>query len=327
MLICASDDRTCAQLQQYIRHSSDWLLNRLYVRTIGKRDSAAFELDSDKKDKGWPKRGAKGKEPAQKKTTKSTNGKKRPSLTLTQMMGKEEINEAAVMGSSGDEDDVMKEGEGEEEELKLDLSSDAYYGVLKEPLTVIHPLKGLTDPHSLTRVLHEMEPSFVVLYDAELSFVRQLEIYKASRPGKPLRVYFLIYGGSTEEQKYLTALSKEKKAFEHLIRSEPVVQFFSSQSNLGGEMSPSHIQVCFSSGKRLLWSSQRRGKGEKTPTWTLQEIWSRPMPPPTPAKQASQFQSCSDFFKFPTQTPFGLVDHVSDYFSASCLITRRPGTT
>ncbi|GAA6219934.1 DNA repair endonuclease XPF [Lates japonicus] len=224
VLICASDDRTCAQLQQYIRHGSDWLLNRLYTRTIGKQDSAAaaaFELDSQKKGKGWPKKGAKGKEPAQKKNTKSTKIKSRPSLTLTQMVGKEETNEAAVMGSSGDEEDeLMEEDEGEEEQLKLDLSSDAYYGVLKEPLTVIHPLKGCTDPHSLTRVLHEVEPSFVVLYDAEVSFVRQLEIYKASRPGKALRVYFLIYGGSTEEQKYLTTLSKEKKAFEHLIREK-----------------------------------------------------------------------------------------------------------
>ncbi|XP_038592075.1 DNA repair endonuclease XPF [Micropterus salmoides] len=219
VLICASDDRTCAQLQQYIRHGSEWLLNRLYARTIAKRDSAAaaaFDLDLHKKGKGWPKKGAKGKEPAQKKNPKS---KKRPSLTLTQMMGKNE-GDAAMMGSSGDEDDMMDEDVGEEEQLKLDLSSDAYYGILKEPLTVIHPLKGLTDPHSLTRVLHEVEPSFVVLYDAELSFVRQLEIHKASRPGKPLRVYFLIYGGSTEEQKYLTALSKEKKAFEHLIREK-----------------------------------------------------------------------------------------------------------
>ncbi|PNI23484.1 ERCC4 isoform 8, partial [Pan troglodytes] len=33
------------------------------------------------------------------------------------------------------------------------------------------------------------------------------------------RVYFLIYGGSTEEQRYLTALRKEKEAFEKLIRS------------------------------------------------------------------------------------------------------------
>lgn len=221
VLICASDDRTCAQLQQYIKHGSDWLLNRLYARTVGKRDSATsagFELDLDQKNKDRTNKGQKRKESEQKKRTKSIKSKKRPSLTLTQMMGKEEPAGGAVMGSSGDEDE--EDGE-EEEELELELSSDAYYGVLKEPLTVIHPLKGLTDPHSLTRVLHEVEPSFVVLYDAELSFVRQLEIYKACRPGKPLRVYFLIYGGSTEEQKYLTALSKEKKAFEHLIRSEP----------------------------------------------------------------------------------------------------------
>uniref|UniRef100_A0AAQ5Z304 DNA repair endonuclease XPF n=1 Tax=Amphiprion ocellaris TaxID=80972 RepID=A0AAQ5Z304_AMPOC len=223
VLICASDDRTCAQLQQCIKHGSDWLLNRLYTRTIGKRDSAAvaaLELDLEKRGKGRVKKVSKGKEPAQKKNTKTTKTKSRPSLTLTQMVGKQETGEAAVMGSSGDEDELMEEHEGEEEQLKLDLSSDDYYGILKEPLTVIHPLKGCTDPHSLTRVLHEVEPSFVVLYDAELSFVRQLEIYKANRPGKTLRVYFLIYGGSTEEQKYLTALSKEKKAFEHLIREK-----------------------------------------------------------------------------------------------------------
>ena len=228
VLICASDDRTCAQLQQYIRRGSDWLLNRLYARTIGKRDpaaAAALDLDSHKKGNGWPKRGTKGKEPAQRKNTKSTKSKSRPSLTLTQMVGKGEAAEAAAMGSSGDEEELTEDEEDEEEQLKLDLSSDAYYGVLKEPLTVIHPLKGCTDPHSLTRVLHEVEPSFVVLYDAEVSFVRQLEIYKATRPGKALRVYFLIYGGSTEEQKYLTALSKEKKAFEHLIRSEECLYF------------------------------------------------------------------------------------------------------
>lgn len=217
VLICASDDRTCAQLQQYIRHGSDGLLHRLYARTIGKRDSAAaaMEVAVHKKGKGGLKKGAKGKETAQKK--RATKNQSRPSLTLTQMMGKEEV------GGSGDEDCLMEEEEEEEEQMKLDLSSDAYYGILKEPLTVIHPLKGCTDPHSLTRVLHEVEPSFVVLYDAELSFVRQLEVYKAMRPGKPLRVYFLIYGGSTEEQKYLTALSKEKKAFEHLIRSGGVL--------------------------------------------------------------------------------------------------------
>ena len=86
-------------------------------------------------------------------------------------------------GSSGDEG----LWEDEDERLELDLPSDCYYGVVREPLTVIHPLRGCADPYSLTRVLHEVEPSFVVLYDAELSFVRQLEVYKANRAGKSLR--------------------------------------------------------------------------------------------------------------------------------------------
>uniref|UniRef100_A0A8C7F6G4 DNA repair endonuclease XPF n=1 Tax=Oncorhynchus kisutch TaxID=8019 RepID=A0A8C7F6G4_ONCKI len=223
ILICASDDRTCAQLHEYISRGSDSLLNRLYARTIGKRD-ALFDPDAHKQQgQSWarkqqPEKETKGKKAKGKAGTRTNSkSKKRPSLTLTQMVGNREGDEGEVMGSSGDEGGLL---EKEEEELKLDLSSDAYYGVLKEPLTVIHPLRGCTDPYSLTRVLHEVEPSFVVLYDAELSFVRQLEIYKASRPGKPLRVYFLIYGGSTEEQRYLTGLAKEKQAFEHLIREK-----------------------------------------------------------------------------------------------------------
>lgn len=47
-------------------------------------------------------------------------------------------------------------------------------------------------------------------------------MYKASTPGKPLRVYFLMYTGSVEEQRYLTTLRKEKEAFEHLISEKSV---------------------------------------------------------------------------------------------------------
>ncbi|KAM6951362.1 DNA repair endonuclease XPF [Aplochiton taeniatus] len=220
VLICASDDRTCAQLQEYVRRGGEALLGRLYARTLGKRDAAAaaaVQLDFHRQGKGWSKRlPAKGKAKGGKPTAK----KGKPPLTLTQMVGTGERDEEGNMGRSGEEDVVM---EVEDKEVQLDLSSDAYYGVVKEPLTVIHPLRGCTDPYSLTRVLHEVEPGFVVLYDAELSFVRQLEIYKACRPGKALRVYFLVYGGSTEEQRYLTTLSREKKAFEHLIREKAMM--------------------------------------------------------------------------------------------------------
>ncbi|XP_077595383.1 DNA repair endonuclease XPF [Stigmatopora nigra] len=220
VLICASDDRTCAQVQQYIRYGAEWLLKRSYDRTLAQRDpsAATYRYPSTSKDNAFPKgkgRG-RGRGRGQKKKTQS-----RPSLTLTQMLSKDRDGEEAT-GSGGDFEDVFAEDDGMTEggAPGLDLSSDAYYGILKEPLIVIHPLRGCTDPHALTRVLYEVRPAFVVLYDVEVSFVRQLEIYKACRPGKPLRVYFLIYGGSTEEQKYLTSLSKEKKAFENLIREK-----------------------------------------------------------------------------------------------------------
>lgn len=178
MLICASDDRTCAQLKEYVHKGADHLLNRLYARTIGKDEPQPALLINEK---CWPRR-------ASGKMGKGKNG--RPKGANSKKTTKIE-KQGAEGGNSEDEGGLAEvEEEEEEEEVLLDLSSDDYYGILKEPLTVIHPLKGCSDPYSLTRVLHEVDPMFVVLYDAELSFVRQLEIYKASRPGKPLRFVY-----------------------------------------------------------------------------------------------------------------------------------------
>ncbi|KAM8934621.1 DNA repair endonuclease XPF [Pelodytes ibericus] len=221
VLICASDDRTCAQLREYVAVGAEALLMRLYNKTFGKDEKAAeVWMKSRKATKS--KEDTKGKTSKPKRTkegnTKPKKNCKKTELTLTQMMGKGDKEEE----DNKYEEDVGQESSIEEpkfEDLQLNLPSDSYYGVLKEPLTVIHPLQGCSDPYGLTRVLHEVEPRYVVLYDAELSFVRQLEIYRACKQ-KPLRVYFLIYGGSTEEQRYLTGLRKEKEAFEQLIREK-----------------------------------------------------------------------------------------------------------
>ncbi|XP_052615512.1 DNA repair endonuclease XPF isoform X2 [Peromyscus californicus insignis] len=229
VLICASDERTCCQLRDCLTMGPEAFLLRLYRKTFEK-DSKAEEVWVNFRKGDGPKRTMKSdKRPKDTQNKERASTKKGPpkrkkrELTLTQVMGTAE---------EPPEDGAAEEGpyrhaasspggcgqEIEHEAFDLNLSSDAAYGVLKEPLTIIHPLLGCSDPYALTRVLHEVEPRYVVLYDAELTFVRQLEIYRASRPGKPLRVYFLIYGGSTEEQRYLTALRKEKEAFEKLIR-------------------------------------------------------------------------------------------------------------
>jgi DNA excision repair protein ERCC-4 len=50
-----------------------------------------------------------------------------------------------------------------------------------------------------------------------------MQMYKASNPGTPLRVYFLNYENSVEEQRYLSSLRKEKEAFEKLIHQKAVL--------------------------------------------------------------------------------------------------------
>uniref|UniRef100_A0A8C3XNX7 DNA repair endonuclease XPF n=1 Tax=Chelydra serpentina TaxID=8475 RepID=A0A8C3XNX7_CHESE len=228
VLICASDDRTCAQLREYIIAGAEALLMRLYNKTFGKDERAGEEWIKDRKavkSKGNARsdKGPQAKKAKVEASSKQNKIMKKQDLTLTQMMGKteEENIEEEMEGykelSSSEEISIE---ETKPEDFHLNLASDAYYGIFKTPLTIIHPLQGCSDPYALTRVLHEVEPRYVVLYDAELTFVRQLEIYKASKPGKPLRVYFLIYGGSTEEQRYLTVLRKEKEAFEKLIREK-----------------------------------------------------------------------------------------------------------
>ncbi|NXK05677.1 XPF endonuclease, partial [Herpetotheres cachinnans] len=247
VLICASDDRACAQLRECIIAGAEAFLTRLYNKTFGKDEKTGEVWIKDRKaikSKGnaRPDTGPQAKKAKLKNSSSKENKlKKQQDRTIIQMIGKtEEEKREELEVEDNKELSSSQESSVEEtipEDFHVNLPSDCYYGIFKNPLTIIHPLQGCNDPYALTRVLHEVEPRYVVLYDAELTFVRQLEIYKASRPGKPLRqvdlvrltlvlkeknrkVYFLIYGGSTEEQRYLTALRKEKEAFEKLIREK-----------------------------------------------------------------------------------------------------------
>lgn len=198
VLICASDDRTCCQLRDYLTAGAEAFLLRLYRKTFEK-DSKAEEVWLNFRKGDNPKRTMKSdKRPKDAQNKERASTKKRPlkrkkqELTLTQVMRTAEEPPEEEVAEEGWRRQARSSPEGcggeiQQESFDLNLSSDAAYGILKEPLTIIHPLLGCSDPYALTRVLHEVEPRYVVLYDAELTFVRQLEIYRASRPGKPLR--------------------------------------------------------------------------------------------------------------------------------------------
>ncbi|KAI9492695.1 hypothetical protein BDB00DRAFT_826788 [Zychaea mexicana] len=72
-------------------------------------------------------------------------------------------------------------------------------------------------------LLEDLQPRFIIMYDPNPTFVRRVEVYRAMHPELDVRVYFMIYENSVEEQNYLSMIRKEKEAFERLIREKSIM--------------------------------------------------------------------------------------------------------
>ncbi|KAF7794882.1 hypothetical protein EIP86_006025 [Pleurotus ostreatoroseus] len=92
---------------------------------------------------------------------------------------------------------------------------DANYGLVAPEEAVI--VRAYSDD-SDDRVLAEIQPRYIIMFEPNLEFVRRVEVYKRSVPGLGVRVYLMIYNLSFEEAKYLSGVRKEKDAFERIIK-------------------------------------------------------------------------------------------------------------
>ncbi|XP_022736157.1 DNA repair endonuclease UVH1 isoform X3 [Durio zibethinus] len=80
--------------------------------------------------------------------------------------------------------------------------------------------------HALERdqpILDVLRPSVIIVYHPDMTFVREIEVYKAENPEKKLKVYFLFYEASTEVQKFEASIRRENGAFESLIRQKSMM--------------------------------------------------------------------------------------------------------
>ncbi|KAF2190482.1 DNA repair endonuclease XPF [Zopfia rhizophila CBS 207.26] len=96
----------------------------------------------------------------------------------------------------------------------LDDMEDYYELFDMNELIVIHPYEGDMDEH----VLDETKPRYVIMYEPDAAFIRRIEVYRSSHTDRTVKVFFMYYGGSVEEQRYLSAVRREKDAFTKLIR-------------------------------------------------------------------------------------------------------------
>lgn len=123
----------------------------------------------------------------------------------------------------GEVADLMAEVQITEEEAqqKEDLAADPledmedYFQLYDmQDLVVVHAYEGDQDEH----VLEEIKPRYIIMYEPEAAFIRRVEVYRSSHNDRNVRVYFMYYGGSVEEQRYLSSVRREKDAFTKAIK-------------------------------------------------------------------------------------------------------------
>lgn len=142
-----------------------------------------------------------------------------PSRTVSgavQVAGDKESHIQSLM-----HDLAMTETTEETHANKVDLGADPlddmddYYELYDmRDLVLIHPYDGDKDDH----LLEETKPRYVIMYEPDAAFIRRIEMYRSSHGNRQVRVYFMYYGGSVEEQRYLSAVRREKDSFAKLIR-------------------------------------------------------------------------------------------------------------
>ncbi|XP_063589883.1 DNA repair endonuclease XPF-like [Penaeus indicus] len=199
-LVVTHDDRTSQQLKEYLIDGAQVVLRRIFYRTIGAKMGLQPppNLFRDK-DKNMQKdKGKKGKK------TKTTEEAKEE-VTLTQITKKYDF-----VGQDKSEFSNEAETSEEVEEIRRRFLS---------PLIMVQSLRDNSDPFMMTRLLEEVQPKYIIMYDSDLTFIRQVEVWQANHIER-IRVYFLLYKGTTEEQVYLTNIKREKDAFEYLINEK-----------------------------------------------------------------------------------------------------------
>lgn len=102
-----------------------------------------------------------------------------------------------------------------EEEPRIRLAMELEH-VEKYNQIVIETYNELTNE----LLLQELCPSYVIMYEPDLSFIRRVEVFQALNAATPAKTYFMYYGTSVEEQTHLLKIKKEKQAFTKLIKEK-----------------------------------------------------------------------------------------------------------
>ena len=252
-LIMCSDQRTCQQVREYLStmtiqmrglnqdaeevdhsqsaRSASFMLRRKlrnylnWKRDFAKVSASLFEENQKALSGVLDQRGSngyRGKAPPNKRrrvrggSAVASGSSRAPHISISSTEEKASQVTSLLADARTNEADVVGN-----QEIAVDTLDDMenYFELFEmNDLIIIHPFEGDMDEH----VLEELKPRYIVMYEPDAAFIRRVEVYRSSHNDRNVRVYFTYYGGSVEEQRYLSAVRKEKDAFTRLIKEKGV---------------------------------------------------------------------------------------------------------
>ena len=255
ILIMCSDNGTCRQIRQYLESmhlkqekanenndetddnedtkvSADFMMRRklrdylAWKKQFSKVSASLFSENQKVLEGFTDQRGAagaiRGKGPPNKRrrvrgASNSAAGGGRPVNGAMQLVEDKDLQVAKLMAEvqPADSDPMQKD------DIVVDSleNMEDYFELYEmDDLVVVHRYDGDMDE----LVLEEVRPRYVIMYEPDAAFIRRVEVYRSSHNDRNIKVYFMYYGGSVEEQRYLSAVRKEKDAFTKLIKERSV---------------------------------------------------------------------------------------------------------
>jgi DNA excision repair protein ERCC-4 len=129
---------------------------------------------------------------------------------------------------------------------------DKYFGLIQSDSTPTNDMRKTpiviqaweTHFSGLPSFFEDVNPHFVILYDPDPAIVRQVECYKAGRPGWFVRLYVMIYKDSLEHDKYMAILKQEQEIFQKLVaqKGKLAEEDVESQADIVSRVNPTANQ-------------------------------------------------------------------------------------
>ncbi|KAI9476071.1 MAG: hypothetical protein EXX96DRAFT_575678, partial [Benjaminiella poitrasii] len=241
-LIMVSERRTCSQLQKYIvdkdrteflnriaRNFFRWRASIHQIQTTVMNQASTAASHQSTMMRGRPPPNKRRRVRGGSSTAASSHFASGRSYTLAETFRNDIIQNMTELNASTpdttdneDENDSAYQGIMAADDNIL-MSDDSILPTFDEiPNTTLITIQCYDD-NTHEQVLEDAQPRFIILFDPNPAFIRQIEVYRARHPSVDVRVYFMVYEDSVEEQNYLSLIRKEKESFERLIHEKSVM--------------------------------------------------------------------------------------------------------